>query len=156
MTELSVYYCRSLPEELSNLPNLQSLRLHNCSNLQKKFPILVQLKQLKKLAVFFASRIESASLPFFTWLVKQLPSLEELEFVGMEKNETIYFLDFLCTVDVVCFKDTLKCLRMVHCNVDGEMCIKLLYFIHSRFPNLFELDLNWNEIKTIQPIVKKN
>ncbi|OEU14844.1 hypothetical protein FRACYDRAFT_241401 [Fragilariopsis cylindrus CCMP1102] len=154
--DLPAIICRSLPEELSNLPNLQSLRLHNCSNLQNKFPILVKLKQLKKLAVF-ASQIESASSPFFTWLVKELPSLEELEFVGMRRNETIYFFDFLCSVDGVCFKDTLKCLRMVHCNVDGEMFIKLLSSINSRLPNLSELDLNWNEIQAIQPpIVERN
>ena len=99
---------RSLPfEELSKLPQLETLKLINCSpDLYNNFPIRMELRHLKKFrASGWSVTFESVSAPLLKWIVlNQLPSLESIQFWGYEfgeydKKTTEIILSFPCTVD---------------------------------------------------------
>ena len=82
MTELRLGICRSLPLELSNMPQLKTLRFFDSRILLSDFP--GQLKQLG-----------SKPLLFLTWITKQLPNLEGLGFKSLKRNELEFIIDSL-------------------------------------------------------------
>ena len=61
----------------------------------------------------------------------------------------------LRNIDNVRFQDSLKYLGMENCNLDGEMFQTLLFEIRPKFPNLFCLDLRFNIIESIKPVVDR-
>ena len=61
----------------------------------------------------------------------------------------------LRNIDNVRFQDSLKYLGMENCNLDGEMFQTLLFEIRPKFPNLSCLDLRFNIIESIKPVVDR-
>jgi hypothetical protein len=114
LTKISVYKCRSLPVELTNLPHLDTLFLIECSpDLFENFPIQMKLNNLKKLCIYKCVCVfPSAPSQFLTWMTSQLPSLEDLEFFScMDNDEVSYTVDYLRSKEV-CFHNSLKNFRM--------------------------------------------
>ena len=107
MTELRLGICRSLPLELSNMPQLKTLRFFDSRILLSDFP--GQLKQLG-----------SKPLPFLTWITKQLPNLEGLGFKSLKRNELEFIIDSLRNTDNMRFQDSLRYLWMENCNLSGR------------------------------------
>ena len=89
MTELRLGLCRSLPLELSNMPQLKTLRFFDSRILLSDFP--GQLKQLG-----------SKPSPFLTWITKQLPNLEGLGFKSLKRNELEFIIDSLSAISTMC------------------------------------------------------
>jgi hypothetical protein len=105
LTEHTLWHCRSIPVELSNLRHLQSLALFRCSDLfDNNFPIQMVLSNLKDFNIY-NSRVQSTSGSplFLEWMSTQLPRLENLAFDIMEKNETDSIVNALRTIEDICF-----------------------------------------------------
>ena len=122
LTGLTLWHCRSIPVELSNLRHLQSLALLRCSDLfVNNFPVQMGLSNLKEFNIH-NSRVQSSSeSPFLLeWMSKQLPRLENLGFDTMEMNGTDSIVYALRTVEDFCFQDTLKSLAINECSIDEK------------------------------------
>ncbi|OEU21700.1 hypothetical protein FRACYDRAFT_231843 [Fragilariopsis cylindrus CCMP1102] len=139
LTDLKVFKPRSLPaDELSKLSQFRTLELFDCSSvIFEYFPIQMKLRHLKKLRVAnFQIEFVSVSSPFLTWMTRQLPSLEVLDFVGMKKNETNFIVDHLVTNDVICFQESLKYLGVQNCQVDENIFETIMFKICPKFEKL--------------------
>ena len=98
---LTLWHCRSIPVELSNLRHLQSLALLRCSDLfVNNFPVQMELSNLKEFNIHNSRVQSSLKLPLLLeWMSKQLPRLENLGFDTMEKNGTDSIVYVLRTVE---------------------------------------------------------
>ena len=122
LTELTLWHCRSISVELSNLRHLQSLALLRCSDLfDNNFPVQMVLSNLKEFDIHnFRFQSSSESPLLLEWMSKQLPRLENLGFDTMEKNGTDSIVYALRTVEDFCFQDTLKSLAINECSIDEK------------------------------------
>ena len=139
--------CRSLPAaEMSTLPHLQELSLVTCSILLRTFPLgMKTLPHLKKLSIINC-QIGWAS-QFIEWMSSHLPVLEELDF-RFPKQKRASVLKALRSLDFRC-KYSMKSIVLKRCNLrDVDLATLLL-----KFPNLSNLDLARNGIKSVQPII---
>jgi hypothetical protein len=152
---LSLYNCRSVPVELSNLPNLKVLMLDD--ECFANFPAEMELRHLKELHVGVVNyEYESASPPFFAWLKGQLslPSLEKLEFDNLNDKFRVHIVDFLLTNDF-CFQDTLKHIGITACNLNDTEFQTIYFEIMPKFQKVSSLNLSSTKIQTIKPIVDR-
>jgi len=117
LTDLEVVNCRSLPLELSCLPELDRLELRRCSDLLNSFPTQMNLPHCKYLAVTDC-QLQSTS-PFLAWLTKQVPNLKNLSLSQLEEHGTTFILDALRITDV-CFQNTLKDFTMFDCGTNSS------------------------------------
>mmetsp|Transcript_45900 Transcript_45900/g.49531 ORF Transcript_45900/g.49531 Transcript_45900/m.49531 type:complete len:569 (-) Transcript_45900:166-1872(-) len=135
-----------------NLLDLENLSPDMCSRyLFDNFPTHTELCHLKQL---FVSSGWPLSSPVLTWMTKQFPSLECLTFVGMGIDRTTLLLDHLC-IPGVCFEESLQQLTICSCKVNNNHFEKILFEVLPRFQNLVSLDLDSNNITTVQPIVDR-
>jgi hypothetical protein len=115
----------------------------------------MKLRHLKKLRVSYF-QIKSASLPFFTWMTSQLPSVEDIGFVYAEDKKTANaLLESLSSVEDACFKDSLKIISLNTCQVDNNNLETIMLKIRPKFENLSKLYLFNNKIQIIHHIVNK-
>jgi hypothetical protein len=143
--------CRSLPaKELYKLAHLQNLRLNGSTNLLRNFPVEMKLRHLTFIDIRCSQFQFSGH--FFKWMIRQLPTLESLEFYMIEKDQTDIFLEFLRTLDPV-FKSKLKCLDMHMCKIDENRLKILMFEIVPKFEDLAVLLLYDNEIESIENLV---
>ncbi|OEU21535.1 hypothetical protein FRACYDRAFT_235160 [Fragilariopsis cylindrus CCMP1102] len=158
LTDLALW-CRQsiIPMELSNLPQLQTLTLRTFSDLfDINFLVQMDLSKLKKLSICgFRSESTQTLMQLIAWMTKQLPILEELEFDFSERNVTDSFLNALSTVEDICFKGSLKYLKLPYCNIDQNIFETLWNKIVPKLTELFSLDLEMNDIESIQPTVER-
>ena len=89
---------------------------------------------------------------FFKWMLRQLPTLESLQFDTIEIYQTYIFLEFFRTLDPV-FKIKLKRLDMVKCKIDEDRLKRLMFEIVLKFEDLAVLSLYNNETESIENIV---
>jgi len=135
-----------------NLLDLENLSPDMCSRyLFDNFPTHTELRHLKQL---FVSSGWPLSSPMLTWMTQQLPSLECLIFVDMGTDRTTLLLDHLC-IPGGCFEESLQHLTICSCEVNNNHFEKLLFEVLRRFQNLVSLDLDSNNITTVQPIVDR-
>ncbi|OEU07433.1 hypothetical protein FRACYDRAFT_251238 [Fragilariopsis cylindrus CCMP1102] len=152
LTCLTLYNCRSLPVELSNLPHLENLYLYSIDlDLLENFPIQMKLKNLKELCV---DRDSSLPVPsqFLKWMRTQLPSLEVLRYCTNGKTDVSFIIDSLRTNDV-CFYNSLKHLELHGCLMEQDSFEILMLEIVPKFRDLKSLNLQNNNIKSFLPIV---
>jgi len=147
--------CLSIPvKELCKLERFQELFITGCSNLlSNDFPVQMKLKHLKFLYLH-NSQFQS-TVSFLRWMAAHFPSLEYLEILYMEENQTDIILDFLRGLDSASFKSNLKRLAMKCCHVNENHFQALMLEVLPKFENLFELNLWNNNIKSFQPIAEK-
>ena len=163
--------------DLSN-SNLTRLKLdHRCSpTLLKNFLLQMKpLKRLKELDVnccckLFESPPESSSIIsksststsislFLAWMTleggKLLPTLESLEFFGLEKNETILLFNCLRNQQQKSsfLRKNLKRIYLSNCQIDNNLITMFILEILPLYPNLILIDLGDNNIGSVKGIV---
>jgi hypothetical protein len=71
------------------------------------------------------------------------------------RKQPVLFLEFLCSVDDLCFKDSLKRLSSNNCHLDENNLDTIMLKIRPKFENLSNLDLRDNNIQNMHPLLNK-
>lgn len=153
LEKIDVSNCRSLPTELSRLPNLKSLILVSCPAecfTVENFPDRMELSHLTHIE-FFMIPSALSPLSLLTWVANHLPALEMLEFENFRaRKKFTQILKLLGTLDFRC-RETLKHIRANGCQMEDSDFSRLLLDVLPRFRNVHTLDVKRNNIESIVP-----
>lgn len=141
--------CRLLPIELGNLPLLKSISFQCCDRaLFESIPEGLVLSALKQVTISTFKR----SCPSLSSLCKILPdTLEELIFEDTKREQSDEILVALQNHDFE-FRDSLRRITMIMCELNEGDLERLLFDILPRFSNMHTLDLEYNPIKSLRGI----
>ena len=153
LQKIEIRRCRRIPVELGDLPCFTEIVFVCCDrNLFDNIPVGLQLPHLKCVCVDSPSGIPHSLAAFFN----ALPNcLEELHFWDSRKVEANKIISSLQDCELK-FCQSLKTLDLgTSAGVDNDGFEKLLFEVLPRFPNVRNLNLSWNAIKSLRGVGKK-
>ena len=151
LKKIGMTACQKIPVELCDLPCLTEIKCYCCDlNLFDEIPVGFHFPHLKYVRLV-ESQFPNSSIRFFN----SLPNgLQELRFDDLFKDETDTIIFALQNYELN-FHQSLTTLCIEAAEMDNNGFEKLLFEVVPRFPNLRNLSLNGNNIKSLHGAEKK-